>query len=187
MINKIITLITLGAEILTTLALIISIAFPQKRIWPPGRQHSWGQYTLPIFFIISGAGVILVGILDWGGFIFSVRVRTGIGFPLWLFGNILAIWAIAALGIAPTSGEESSLVYRGPYRFSRNPQYAGFMLALIGWALITNSALAVIVSLVGIIPLLLVPFAEEPWLLEKHGSFYVEYKRTVPRFVAFKK
>jgi len=60
-------------------------------------------------------------------------------YPLGLAGNALALWAIAALGIAPTSGDESMLVYRGPYRFSRNPQYVGFIAALIGWALLTNA------------------------------------------------
>jgi len=138
-------------------------------------------------FIISGVGVILLGVLDWGGFIVPLWVRVAIGLPLGLVGNALAIWAIASLGIGPTSGDEVSLIYRGPYRFSRNPQYVGFILALVGWALMTNSALVHIASLAGIFPLLLVPFAEEPWLMERHGSVYTEYMRTVPRFLALKK
>ncbi len=138
-------------------------------------------------FIISGAGVVLLGVLDWDDFIVPSWVRVVIGIPLGLVGNLLALWAIATLGIAPTSGDEGAFVFRGPYRFSRNPQYVGFMLALVGWALITNSAFVLTVSLAGIIPLLLVPFAEEPWLLERHGTAYTEYKRTVPRFIAFKK
>ena len=75
------------------------------------------------------------------------------------------------------------LVRRGPYGLSRNPQYLGFIIGLIGWALMANSALTLIASIVGIISLVLVPFAEEPWLLARHGAAYEEYKRTVPRFV----
>lgn len=138
-------------------------------------------------FIVSGAGVIFLGVLDWGGFIIPSWVRAAIGLPFGLIGNALAIWATATLGIAPTSGDEGKLVYSGLYRFSRNPQYVGFILALVGWALMTNSALVLIVALAGIIPLLLVPFAEEPWLLQKHGLAYAEYKRTVPRFIVFKR
>jgi protein-S-isoprenylcysteine O-methyltransferase Ste14 len=110
-----------------------------------------------------------------------------IGVPFGLAGNALALWAIAALGMAPTSGDESTLVSRGPYRFSRNPQYVGFILALIGWGLITNSVLALIVSLAGIVPFLLVPLAEEPWLRERLGAAYADYQRTVPRFIGMKK
>jgi protein-S-isoprenylcysteine O-methyltransferase Ste14 len=84
-----------------------------------------------------------------------------------------------------TSGDEGVLVRRGPYRFSRNPQYVGFIIGLIGWAFVTSSALTLVVSLVGVVPLVLVPFAEEPWLAAKYGSAYEEYRRAVPRFISF--
>jgi protein-S-isoprenylcysteine O-methyltransferase Ste14 len=184
--NTLIFLITLGAEALTIIALVISIALPQRRIWPPYQRHSWRHYYMLALFIVSGAGIILLGILDWDSFIVPSWVRVMIGFPLWLVGNGFALWAIAILGISSTSGGEGALVYRGPYRFSRNPQYVGFILALVGWAVITNSASVLSLSLAGIIPLLLVPFAEESWLLEKYGLPYAEYKRTVPRFIVFK-
>lgn len=178
---------TLTAEGLTTIAVVVSIALPQHRIWPPRQQHTWGQYAMLLLFLISAAGVFLLGILDWGNFSIPLWARVIAGTPLWLAGNALALWTIITFGIAPTAGEETTLMRQGPYGFSRNPQYVGFMLALVGWALMTNSALVLIASLVGIIPLLLVPFAEEPWLLEKYGSNYAEYKRTVPRFIGFKK
>jgi len=178
--------ITLTAEGLTTLAVVMSIARPQRRIWPPSQQHAWGQYAMLILFIVSAVGVILLGLVDWSRFIIPAWIRIAVGVPLWLTGNILALWAIAALGVTPTSGVEGALVRRGPYGFSRNPQYLGFIIGLIGWALMANSALTLIASLVGIIPLVLVPFAEEPWLLARHGAAYEEYKRTVPRFISFK-
>ena len=185
--NTLFFIITLSAEVLTTTALAMSIANPQLRIWPPSLQHAEGQFIMLTIFTVSGAGVILLGVLDWNRFIVPLCVRVGIGLPLWLAGNALSTWAVSTLGIAQTSGKESALVQCGPYRFSRNPQYIGFVWALVGWTLMTNSALVLIVSLAGILPLLLVPFAEEPWLLERHGSAYAEYKRTVPRFIAFKK
>ena len=36
--------ITLTAQVLTTIAIVMSIARPQRRIWPPSRQRAWGQY-----------------------------------------------------------------------------------------------------------------------------------------------
>jgi len=141
---------------------------------------------MPVLFIVSAGGVILLGLVDWSRFIIPAWIRIAVGVPLWLAGNILALWAIAALGVAPTSGDEGALVRRGPYGFSRNPQYLCFIVGLIGWALMSNSALTLIASIVGIIPLVLVPFAEEPGLLTRHGVAYEEYKRTVPRFISFK-
>ena len=139
-----------------------------------------------VLFIVSAGGVILLGLVDWSRFIIPAWIRIAVGVPLWLAGNILALWAIAALGVTPTSGDEGALVRRGPYGFSRNPQYLGFIIGLIGWALMANSALTLIASIVGIVPLVLVPFAEEPWLLARHGKAYEEYRRTVPRFISFK-
>jgi len=60
-------------------------------------------------------------------------------------------------------------------------------VALIGWAIITSSKATTLAALVFIVPMILIPFAEEPWLLQKHGSEYEEYTRKVPRFVLLKK
>ncbi len=138
-------------------------------------------------FILSGTGVILIGILDWNSVNFPLWPRILLGIPLWLGGGALSLWAVVALGVAPTSGDESAIIRRGPYRFSRNPQYIGFILSLAGWALVTCSLLTFIASLLGIVPLILAPFAEEIWLMEKHGSPYAEYMRIVPRFISLKK
>ncbi len=138
-------------------------------------------------FILSGTGVILIGILDWNSVDFPLWLRILLGIPLWLGGGALSLWAVVALGVASTSGNESAIVHRGPYRFSRNPQYVGFILSLVGWALVTCSLLTFIASLLGIVPLILAPFAEEIWLMEKHGSPYAEYMRIVPRFISLKK
>ena len=106
--------------------------------------------------------------------------------PLWVSGNALALWAIIVLGLASTFGGEGALIKRGPYAISRNPQYVGFIAALIGWSVLTNSALTLVAVLVGVIPLILVPFSEEPWLLEMHRSVYEAYRRAVPRFLFFR-
>jgi protein-S-isoprenylcysteine O-methyltransferase Ste14 len=179
--------ITLSAEALTTLALIFSLAFPKHRIWPPGWHPVWGGSAMSVLFVISAGGVFSLGILDWGSFCLPTWLRVFPGGPLWLAGNALALWAIATLGIASTLGGKTTFIHQGPYRFSRNPQYLGFILALAGWALLTDSVMVLIVSLIGFIPLVMVPFTEEPWLLERVGTAYIEYRRTVPRFAGVRK
>jgi hypothetical protein len=103
-------------------------------------------------FIASGLGVIALGIFDWDAFVFTPWMRFGVGMPLWVSGNALALWAIIVLGLASTFGGEGALIKRGPYAISRNPQYVGFIAALIGWSVLTNSALTLVAVLVGVIP-----------------------------------
>jgi phosphoribosylglycinamide formyltransferase-1 len=175
-------LATITAELLATAALLISIFLPKRRIWPPVREGSPRRFFMLILFLISGAGVIYLGIAGWGGFIVPGWARIVIGIPAWLAGNIIGLWAMAALGAAATVGAQGKLLRRGPYAFSRNPQYLGFLLALAGWAVMSNCAAAFAASLAGIIPLGLAPLAEEPWLLERLGPAYENYRREVPRF-----
>jgi protein-S-isoprenylcysteine O-methyltransferase Ste14 len=179
--------VTLAAKVLITVLVVISIALPQRRIWPPPRPRSWEGTLTWLLFITSGAGTVCLGIVDWGGLALAPWIRFAVGAPLWCAGNVLALWAMAVLGIAPSFGEEGQLVRRGPYRFSRNPQYVGFMAALVGWAFVAGSGLTLVASLVGTIPLVLVPFAEEPWLATRLGAAYEEYRRSVPRFISLRK
>jgi len=132
-------------------------------------------------------GVVVLGILDWGDLALAQWVRLAVGVPLGLAGNGLALWAIAVLGFARTFGSEGPFVRRGPYIFSRNPQYVGFIAALVGWAILAGSAWTLLATLVGAMALILAPFAEEPWLLKMHGAAYEEYRRAVPRFISLRK
>jgi protein-S-isoprenylcysteine O-methyltransferase Ste14 len=180
--QSVVLLVTLAAEIITTAALVISILLPKRRIWPPARDGASRRFFMLILFLVSGAGVIFLGIAGWDSFVIPGWARFIIGFPFWLAGSILGWWAMAVLGAAATVGGEGRLVRQGPYGFSRNPQYLGFILALAGWAVMSNSAAASAVSLAGLVPLGLAPRAEESWLAEKIGPAYEAYRREVPRF-----
>jgi protein-S-isoprenylcysteine O-methyltransferase Ste14 len=95
----------------------------------------------------------------------------------------LAIRGVTCLGIKNTTGSSTGLVIKGPYRWTRNPQYLGFMLGLLGWGLMSGSTYTLIAGIAGWVPLYLVPRTEEPWLLEKYGSQYQEYLHCVPRYL----
>jgi protein-S-isoprenylcysteine O-methyltransferase Ste14 len=131
--------------------------------------------------------VIALGIVDWGSLAVEAWLRYFVAVPLWAAGNGLALWSMAVLGLGSTLGGEGALLRRGPYGFSRNPQYVGFMVALIGWSLVASSTWTLTASLAAFIPLILVPFVEEPWLMARHGPAYEAYKRAVPRFVSHRR
>jgi len=138
-------------------------------------------------FDISTIGIVVVGILDWGSLALPPWMQIVLGVPLSVGGIGFSLWSISILGPSSTYGNEGPLILCGPYRISRNPQYLGFIVALIGWSFVTSSGATILAVLVWIVPLVLIPFAEEPWLLRRHGPEYEEYLRKVPRFVSLKK
>jgi protein-S-isoprenylcysteine O-methyltransferase Ste14 len=114
----------------------------------------------------------------------------GAGLLLVAAGATLTGWAVAthyqaaprgwAMEAAPTPGY---LLRGGPYRWSRNPMYAGEVTVWAGWALFYASpavwaGLAVVSAAFGT----LVPW-EERWLLERFGEDYRAYLADVPRWV----
>ncbi len=172
----------ISLEFFTVLALLFSHLFQHNRIWPPLQQKSWQQYLMLFLFNSTSICIILLGLVDWSNDTFSNWFRFP-GFIGWVFGNFLSVWAVVALGLNSTMGNDGELIKQGPYSFSRNPQYVGFMFALLGWGLMSNSLFTLIVSMLACVPLLIVPIVEEPWLLTKFGKDYKEYMQTVPRYL----
>lgn len=183
MITKIVLYITLSAETLAALSIAFSAVFPDRRIWPPPHHRVWQAYVMWSLFIASGVGVIVLGILDWNADPSTPWFRWAVGVPLWIIGGGLVLWATRGLGLSPTFGSAEGLIQRGPYRFSRNPQYVGYSISLIGWAMVTSSASTFMAAAMGIVAFALAPFSEEPWLLKQYGPAYEAYMRTVPRFM----
>jgi protein-S-isoprenylcysteine O-methyltransferase Ste14 len=82
-------------------------------------------------------------------------------------------------------GEEPTKVVRnGLYRFSRNPMYAGVLLAVFGQALVFRSAGVAWYGVgLGVCFHFVVVVLEEPHLRRERGSSYDDYCRRVPRWV----
>jgi protein-S-isoprenylcysteine O-methyltransferase Ste14 len=114
----------------------------------------------------------------------------GAGLLLVAAGATLTGWAVAthyraaprgwALEAAPTAGY---LLPSGPYRWSRNPMYAGEVTVWAGWALFYASpAVWAGLAVVSAAFATLVRW-EERWLLERFGEDYRAYLADVPRWV----
>lgn len=124
----------------------------------PALQVSWPWGLVGGFLILLGAAVTIAGLLAFRK---------------------------AGTTVNPMHPEASTAVVSvGIYRFSRNPMYLGFLLALAGWALVLGSLAALIV-----LPLYvacmnrfqIVP--EERALRQKFGAPYEAYMRQVRRWV----
>jgi protein-S-isoprenylcysteine O-methyltransferase Ste14 len=88
------------------------------------------------------------------------------------------------LGVGTVLGEPVHLVVRGPYRHVRNPMITGVLCILLGEAAATASGwllgwFAIFLTF----QLIAIRFWEEPHLVKRFGSEYVDYRRNVPRWI----
>ncbi len=184
-ITQTIFVIVIVSEIILGGSLIFTLIYPHHRIWPPPQRNSWQFYFTWILTIIAMTGIFILGILDWNSFIYLHFSRFIIGGSLMIAGTVFLVWSIRTLSIHLTLGLEGELLTKGPYRYSRNPQYVGDIGLFIGFMLISNSILVSISVIIGIFWFILAPFTEEPWLRERFGATYEEYCQQVPRFIKF--
>ena len=78
--------------------------------------------------------------------------------------------------------DAGKLTLSGPYRWSRNPQYVGWFLFLLGFALTDWSLWCLAALLVVAVSLHLLILVEEEHLHRVFGEQYIEYCRVVPRY-----
>jgi protein-S-isoprenylcysteine O-methyltransferase Ste14 len=145
--------------------------------------------TAAMVYALWGAHAALVGWAAWGHR-WPVPLSPALG---WALGGLLAAAGLVffaagliALGSqARISGLKTDvLITSGPYAFSRNPQYAGWMMALTGGALVGRSGFALLVVALGggVLHVYLVR-VEEPFLERRFGEHYRAYRAVVARYV----
>lgn len=142
---------------------VVAFCVPQAMRHGPGAGGWW-----PLGWVLFGLGatiytICLVGFLSAGGT------------PAIFFSRPLR-WAL---------GEEPQGVVRtGLYRYSRNPMYAGVLMAIAGQAVVYRSrAMAIYAAGAAVFFHLVVVFLEEPHLMRARGTDYAEYRRHVARWV----
>lgn len=174
--------VALAAEAAVVVALAVSVAFPARRIWPPGGiswrfWYYWGGVGATV------ASLSVVAYADAGSFVLAALVWRWLGALSAATG--LAIAALAGTRLRPheSVGLAGELRTGGPYRYSRNPQLVGFAVAAVGVVVFANSLWLVVGAAPAALWLALLPRAEEPWLREQFGRAYEQYRRRVPRFV----
>lgn len=116
------------------------------------------KWLVVLFFIMCGFASVLAGVLEFR------RAQTTVN-PM-----------------APQ--ESTALVTRGIYRFTRNPMYLGFLLALLGWG-IWLSSLPALLLVAGYV-LYMNRFQikpEERFLAQAFGAPYLQYKQQVRRWL----
>lgn len=119
-----------------------------------------------------------------------LSLHVGIAFMCWIAGIAVILAGMLAFRRAKTTVNPftpeaaTTMVDSGVYRFSRNPMYLGFLLALIGWAAYLSHLLAF--ALLPLFVLYMNRFQIEPEeraLASKFGGQFHAYAASVRRWV----
>jgi len=164
-------------------AIVWSILFPARRLWPSGQITIFKTLYIWVPFILVFVSMFCLGILDWNSFSWPVTMRWGLGLPLIFIGHIVVYSGVFKIGIQATSGEATGLKTDGLYSWSRNPQYVADIAIFSGWIILSASWLVLPLALASIAVLFLAPFSEEPWLREVYGKPYVDYCKRIRRYL----
>ncbi len=173
----------LGVAAMTLSAILWSIAFPDRRIWPPKRYTTLTPILVWVpTFTLFGA-LILLGVWGWADLAIPSWLRFGVGLPLILIGNVVVWMEVSHFGVPQTGGAKGTLRTEGMYRYSRNPQYVADICIVVGWMILSAAPWAMVVGLAGMVVLIAAPFSEEPWLKDQYGTAFEDYSTCVRRFL----
>ena len=146
-----------------------------------------GLVRPPLVYLVS----IAIGSLlefAWPLAFFPHALTAPLGILLALAGVILFIGSVGKFRTAgtPVPGNQptTAIVRSGPYRFSRNPIYLAFSLLHLGIAIWINSVwlLATLVAAIALMAVIVIP-REEEYLERRFGAEYLDYKKSVRRWV----
>jgi protein-S-isoprenylcysteine O-methyltransferase Ste14 len=119
---------------------------------------------------------------DWWNLTGLIAVVIGIACYVWcLVFHFKSYRTSVRVGFSPPH-----LVIAGPYRFSRNPMYVSGLFAWLGWTVFYGSPAVFIALLLlwSIFSFRVIPH-EERQLEELFGNDYIEYKRSVLRWIGW--
>lgn len=160
-------------------------------VWVRERRLQRGQRRDrgSLFWVV---GWVWAGI--WAGFFCMYNVAIGalphpaaffwLGVVLTWLGEGYRLWAVQTLGsffrVRVEIQADHRIISHGPYRFIRNPAYAGATLALLGFGLTMRNWASVVACVAGILIAYARRITVEQRALEAHfGAPYQDYiKRT---------
>jgi protein-S-isoprenylcysteine O-methyltransferase Ste14 len=115
-------------------------------------------------------------------------IAVPLGILLVMAAVVLFIGSVGKFRAAgtPVPGNKATtvIVRSGPYRFSRNPIYLAFSLLQLGIAIWVNSLwlVATLIASIAVMARVVIP-REEQYLERRFGGEYLDYKKSVRRWV----
>ena len=155
------------------------------------RQYRDMELKIPPVAVIAAFAVLMVAAtLLLPGLTWLVPGRLVIAVGMALIGSAISLSGVIAFRrhhttvnpMAPATA--TTIVSTGPYRFTRNPMYVGFILGLTGWAVFLSnlgSFLLVLGCALYLTQFQIKP--EEQELLKQFGKPFADYMASVRRWL----
>lgn len=138
--------------------------------------------TVVLIYSVWGEGYEYLTPITW----LQRPVFVFIGVALLILSLVLILAAQAQMGtswrIGVDRGEQTQLVRRGLFRWSRNPIFLGMRLTLLGLFLVLPNAVTLTTLVLGDALIQIQVRLEEEYLTEKHGELYRDYCRQTRRW-----
>ncbi len=131
-------------------------------------SHTRARFPLTIFGVTGLILLVIGGILR----LVSRRTLKKAGFTLFNSGRLQVV-------------EGHQLITEGAYIYIRHPLYLGEIVRNLGFALLLNSLLGLIIMVVGNTFLLLRIRIEEAMLIGEFGQEYIEYRKRTKQLIPY--
>ncbi len=146
-------------------------------IYMSGFVYLWAWLALGVRRYDERIGLALP---EWAGMVGAILMVGGAAFALTCIG----FFVVRGRGTPAPFDPPREFVAVGPYRYVRNPMYIGAIVLVIGFGLYFTSVSIGLFSRVFLfIAHLFVIFVEEPGLENRFGQSYLDYKKSVNRWI----
>mgnify|MGYP001822527302 FL=1 len=141
--------------------------------------------------------VIFIGVALWLSLGPDSSRTTGVDGGVQVIADL---FMLASLGIAAASlkdlgdswrvgvieEQETELIERGVYSFSRNPYFLAYLLMFAAYTTLLKSPILLILSLIGFGMIHTMILREERYLAKTHAADYKHYRQRVPRYLGLR-
>ncbi|UPM42818.1 methyltransferase family protein [Halocatena salina] len=163
-------------------AILLVTLTTDRQLWPPGEKTRAYYLHWTLVWLFNGS-LVTVAVLDWNAWLLPRPGTLFAGVVLAVVGTAVFLRSASVMRSAEMTGVTGELYTGGPYAYSRNPQYVGMIVGIVGAALLVNSVWVAVLAAAHIGWVVLLPRAEEPHLRAAYGEAYEQYTARVPRFV----
>lgn len=161
-----------------------------------GSLFIWYRLLYSLFASVHFLGILMyTATLNEDPMFSSKPTLAYLGYVLATFGTIVLVRAFQKfspfefVGISPSDEfvKTDQLIVSGLHAHVRHPIYSGLILIFLGYTLVqpTLSSLVHLAMLIVYLPIGI--YLEERKLIEKYGSPYEDYKKSVPALIPRKK